>query len=202
MDARKRTGIILNAMNHRSAKLIFSLLVLAAVFLILQPASTSAHNGGEPRLVDVEAGDFRLSVWTLPVPLKAGDLNFIVFVAESSASGGSTFVRANTPVLNADIKLTITPDDGGKSLVVYPSHARSVNKLFYEAYFRLDEVGSYKAVVLVESNGKTGTANFDFDLLQGAADINWFRYSGIAVLVVAIGWFVWQVQLDRLEDEA
>ena len=112
------------AFNRHFAKLLFLFLLTIGFWLILQPNAAIAHNGGEPRLVDVEAGDFRLSVWTLPVPLETGELNFIVFVAESSTEGENAFVRANTPVLDADIELIIEPDGGGEPLVVKPDHEK------------------------------------------------------------------------------
>lgn len=189
------------ALDRYFMKLIFPLLLVIGLLLILQPDQTLAHNGGEPRLVDVEAGDFRLSVWTLPVPLETGELNFIVFVAESSTEDGNAFVRANTPVLDASIELIIEPDSGGEPLIVQPDHERATNKLFYETYFDLDEVGSYSAIVSVEADGKAGEAGFSFELAQGIVEINWFRYSGIAVLIVAVGWFIWQLRQDQQDEE-
>ena len=189
------------AFNRHFAKLLFLFLLTIGFWLILQPNAAIAHNGGEPRLVDVEAGDFRLSVWTLPVPLETGELNFIVFVAESSTEGENAFVRANTPVLDADIELIIEPDSGGEPLIVKPDHERATNKLFYETYFELEEAGSYTAFVTVESDGKVGEAGFSFELAQGLVEINWFRYSGIAVLIVAVGWFIWQLRLDQQDEE-
>ena len=197
----RRISKMAKSMNRHLKKPVFLILLVIAVILMIQPARISAHNGGEPRLVDVEAGDFRLSVWTLPVPLETGELNFIVFVAESSTEDENAFVRANTPVLDANIQLIIEPNDGGEPLVVKPDHERATNKLFYESYFDLVEEGNYTALVSVESGGRSGEAEFSFELAQGLIEINWFRYSGIAVLVVAVGWFIWQLQQDRLEDE-
>ncbi len=84
MDARK-CGIFsqLNSapkidMNRKLSKLVGVLLFTLGIWLVIQPNVVIAHRGGEPRLVDVEAGDFRLSVWTLPVPLVTGEQNFIV----------------------------------------------------------------------------------------------------------------------------
>ena len=189
-----------NIENAQFSKLIFSLLLVIGILLILHPNPAAAHNGGEPRLVDVEAGDFRLSVWTLPVPLETGELNFIVFVSESSTEDENAFIRANTPVLDANIELFIEPEGGGERLVVNPDHELATNKLFYETYFDLLEPGRYTAFVSVESDGKRGEAEFSFELAQGSIEINWFRYSGIAVLCVAVGWFIWQVRQDRQED--
>lgn len=174
-------------------------LFVFGVLLIIGPFPAAGHNGGEPRLVDVEAGDFRLSVWSLPVPLVTGEANFIVFVAESSDQ--DSFVRANTPVLDANVELTIERDGDGSPIVVRPDHEIATNLLFYETYFELTEVGSYSGIVSVESEGKTGEAGFNFEVGQGLLEINWFRYSGFAVLAVAIGWVVWQMRQDQQEAE-
>ncbi|MFK7801337.1 MAG: hypothetical protein AB8G95_06885 [Anaerolineae bacterium] len=189
-------------MNRKLSKLVGSLLFVLGILLVVQPARVLGHNGGEPRLVDVQAGDFRLSVWTLPVPLVTGEQNFIVFVAESAEDDENSFVRANTPVLDANIELTLIRDNGGESLTVSPDHERATNKLFYETYFELEEAGSYTGIVSVEHNGKMGEAGFSFEVAQGLIEINWFRYSGFAVLLVAVGWFIWQMRLDNEEDVA
>lgn len=175
------------------------LLLALGLFLVMGPFPASGHNGGEPRLVDVEAGDFRLSLWTLPVPLVTGEVNFIVFVAESSDQ--DTFVRANTPVLDANVEM-ILERDGGETIFVEPNHDSATNQLFYETYFELTEPGSYTGIVSVESDGKTGEAGFSFEVGQGILEINWFQYSGFAVLAVAIGWFVWQIRQDQLEPDS
>lgn len=177
-------------------------LLLAGLLLITKTPIATGHNGGEPRLVDVEAGDFRLSMWTLPVPLETGEVNFIAFVAESS-SGDDTFVRSNTPVLDATIELVVEPiSGGGEVLTITPDHDRATNKLFYESYFELLEPGEYTAILLVEKDGRTGEAGFSFEVAQGALEINWFRYSGLALMAVAIGWFVWQLRQERQLQEA
>lgn len=176
-----------------------AIIVLCMIFAIL-PSAASGHNGGEPRLVDVEAGDFRLSIWSLPVPLETGEVNFIAFVAESSEQG--EFVRANSPVLDANIELTIVPVGGGDSIVIKPGHEAATNKLFYESYFELLDPGEYTATISVESEGKTGEADFTFEIAAGPIEINWFRYSSLALVAVAIGWFIWQVRQEQELREA
>jgi len=188
-------------MYRNFSKIIRLILLVVGIWLVFQPNLASSHNGGEPRLVDVKAGDFRLSVWTLPVPLETGELNFIVFVAESSTADENSFVRANTPVLDAEIELIIEPDSGDELLKIKPDHERATNKLFYETYVDLNESGSYTGIVSVTSDdGKTGEASFSFVVAQGITEINWLRYSGFALLFVAVGWFVWQLRLDYQED--
>ncbi len=171
------------------------ILVLALVFIV-NPRSAFSHNGGEARIVDVEAGDFRLSVWTLPGPLEAGDLNFIVYAAESSQQG--EFVRSTSPILDANIEVIIEPIRGGTPIIVRPNHGEATNNLFYESYFELLEPGEYRAIVSVESNdGRMGEAGFDFVLARGVLDINWFQYSGFALIAVVIGWFAWQIREEK-----
>lgn len=182
--------------NLLPSKVIPIVVAVLALVFIVSPRSVLSHNGGEPRIVDVEAGDFRLSVWTLPVPLQTGDLNFIVYAAESSAQG--EFVRSTSPVLDANIELIIEPIEGGSPIVIRPNHGEATNNLFYESYFELLEPGEYNAIVSVESNdGRTGEAGFSFVLAKGALDINWFQYSGYALIAVVLGWFVWQIRQEK-----
>lgn len=175
-------------------------MLTAGVLLLLTPQLVFAHRGGEPRLVDVESGPFRISVWTLPVPLEAGELNFIVFVAQSSDQ--NELIRSTSPVLDANIELIIEPIDGGRPLVIRPDHLEATNKLFYESYFELLEPGEYSAVVTVESEGETGEVDFTFELERGLLEINWFRYAGLSLIAVVFGWFGWQVREERKYGEA
>ncbi|MEM9774928.1 MAG: hypothetical protein AAF902_10125 [Chloroflexota bacterium] len=189
-------------MTRQSEKILQTLLFTLGLLLVLQTPDASAHRGGEPRLVDVEAGDFRLSVWTLPVPLETGEANFIAFVAESTTNESeNSFVRANTPVLDAEIEMILKPIDGGDPIVLKPDHEEATNKLFYETYFELIDEGGYEGVIRVESGDRSGTADFSFDAARGTVEINWFRYSGIAVLIVAVGWFIFQLRQDDKEEE-
>ncbi|MFT5195631.1 MAG: hypothetical protein ACI9EW_000062 [Cellvibrionaceae bacterium] len=187
-------------MKRTSSKLGGIFLLIIGLMLVAPSGQVFGHNGGEPRLVDIEAGDFRLSVWSLPVPLVTGEQNFIVFVAESSIADENSFVRANTPVLDANIELVVQADEGGEPFVIKPDHERATNKLFYETYFILDDPGSYTGIVSVEADGKMGEAGFSFEVAQGTIEINWLRYSGFAVLAVAIAWFVWQIYLDKKQE--
>lgn len=189
-------------MNRKMSKIMFVLLFVLGLLLSIQTPDALAHRGGEPRLVDVEAGDFRLSVWTLPVPLETGEVNFIAFVAESETSEDeNSFVRANTPVLDADIEMILRPLDGSDPIVVKPDHEEATNKLFYETYFELLNAGEYEGTIRVESEGRFGEADFSFEAARGTVEINWFRYSGIVVMLIAVGWFVYQLRQDSQDSK-
>ncbi|MEM8857386.1 MAG: hypothetical protein AAGD96_03645 [Chloroflexota bacterium] len=189
-------------MNNKALRLIPNLLFILGLLLIIQPKTVFGHRGGTPRLVDVEAGDFRISVWTLPAPLETGEANFIAFVAKSTTTENeNNFVRATSPVLDAEIEMILQPSDGGDPIVVRPDHQAATNKLFYETYFDLAESGEYTGIIRVKSEGQFGEAEFAFEAAQGTVEINWFRYSGIAVLAVAVGWFIFQLRKDSQEEE-
>ena len=98
--------------------------------------------------------------------------------------------------------MIIEPVGGGEAIRVEPGHEAATNKLFYESYFELLDSGEYTAIISVESAGKTGEAGFNFEIAQGAVEINWFRYSGFSLIFVAIGWFVWQIRQERQLREA
>ena len=90
--------------------------------LLVGTPVVQAHRGGTPRIVNVDGGDFQLSVWTLPNPLVTGEANFIAYVAEASSQTESEFGRAPTPVLDANIEIFIEPIGSGTQIIVQPDH--------------------------------------------------------------------------------
>ena len=146
------------------------------------PHRASAHGGGEPRLINAEAGPFFLSLWTLPVPLSVGEANFIAALGQPTPR-----VAQGVVVLDADIQLLLTAPSG-KVVSAVATHQRATNKLFYESYLELDEQGMWQAQVEVAKEGQTGTAAFEFFVEPATSQTNWMLIGGIAIVVIALGW--------------
>jgi len=159
--------------------------------------SAMAHAGGTPRIVNQPAGDFVISVWTLPDPVVSeSESNFIVYVAEAEGFDQS---RASTPVLGANIQLTFT---NGRQTIMFPAtHERATNKLFYESYLELPSGGTWMVDVVISHEGLRGEAQFEVDVEGDASQTNWLLYGGIGLIVIAVGWFVWQSFADEEDDD-
>ena len=172
----------------------------AGIFLILGNTwlvgSVAAHAGGTPLIVNELAGDFVVSVWSLPNPLARDvESNFIAFVAE-----GEDFdqLRAATPVLGAAIEFTFSK--GLQSFDLAATHERATNKLFYESYPTFSDGGTWTVDMRVTHEGLSGEAQFLVEVTEPEPEINWLLYGGIGLVVIAVGWFVWQSMNDD-EDE-
>lgn len=164
---------------------LFGVILLS---VLLSYSQTFAHAGGEPLLINAEAGPFFISVWGLPRPIVTGETNFVVFVAEDLSDGTQ---RANSPILNADITLILTPNDAASQpIIVDATHSLATNKLFYESYFDLISPGDYSGEVQVTFEGKSGTAIFPFVVTRAPLTVNWFLYSTIAAVIITAGWFL------------
>ncbi len=152
---------------------------------------TAAHAGGTPLIINEPAGTFLVSLWSLPNSLVANqEANLIVALASPSPELNT---RAGLVVLNADIDITLTTADGRETVTVQPTHAQATNKLFYEGYFVFPLEGEWQGEIRVSKDGESGTATFSV-LVEpdGGREINWFLIGGTAVLLIGLGWFLWQ----------
>lgn len=177
-------------------KFFYKKLTVALVALLLLVAGfsrASAHAGGEARLVSAEAGPFLISLWTLPNPMVAGEANFIAAVGQPTAETGDT---GGVVVLDADLQLTLTPPSGPAfSLPV--THETATNKLFYESYMTLDEVGTWQASLQISRGAEQGTAAFEFTVAPAPFNANWMLIGGIAIVVLALGWMALQTRRQK-----
>lgn len=175
-----------NAIKQPTKLLLISSLILLSFSVLISPVY--AHAGGQPQLINGEAGPFTVSVWSLPNPLVTGDVNFIVAVAETRTFNGQ---EEAVVVLDADVDLLLTAADG-EEISVSASHQNATNKLFYEAYFELPEAGDWDAVITINYDGQSGSVPFTVTADSPPFNINWTLIGGIAIVIIAVGWFIWQ----------
>lgn len=170
-------------------KLIHHIIFPLLLLLALWPVAAWGHGGGRPQIVREPAGPFLVSVWSLPDPLTVGEVNLIVLVTSSEEGSLDQYV------LDADIGLALTHDRSGEVVTAQATHDEAVNKLFYESYFDVESGGGWTGEVTVTAGGQSGTAEFPLEI-EGPepAGINWTLYGGIAVAVVAGGWFLLQAR--------
>lgn len=164
--------------------------LVGAISLVASARQAEAHAGGQPQLINGQAGPFLVSVWSLPNPLVSGEVNFILAVAETQTING---VDEAVVVLDADVELIFT-SEAGETIRVDATHQNASNKLFYEAYFELPEAGEWNAVVNVNYEGESGSVPFVAAADAPPLNINWTLLGGIVLVLLAVGWFIWQAR--------
>lgn len=175
-------------MNRFPARLLaasVAVLIVLGVFAV----SVDAHGGGTPRLSDVEAGPYRLFVWTQPEPWRVGEAHVTVAVTlptEDAAAAASGEELAQ-PVVDATVNIEFaSPADVGV-LQVEASAPTSAGSPTYEADTELAAAGAWQVTVSVMGQDGSGSASFVVDVLP-ARVVNWpLLIGGAAALVAIVG---------------
>jgi hypothetical protein len=130
----------------------FAFRLLPVSVLFLSP-SLAAADGGTIRLSE-RKGNYQITVFTAPTPLRAGPVDISVFVQNAATL---------EPV--SDVQVTISATWRGSPDVVIQHPATTdaaTNKLYYAATFDLPEPGSYSLEVFIA--GTLGDAQVHFEL--------------------------------------
>jgi hypothetical protein len=123
----------------RNSRALLGLLLFAAV--VLQPRGVLHADGGAVRLSE-RKGDYRITVFTSPTPLRAGPVDISVFV-QNAATG--------EPIPEAGINLRAMPRDRPEATISQRATTEAAtNKLFQAAVFDLPEPGWWDVVIIVE----------------------------------------------------
>jgi hypothetical protein len=126
------------------------LLLLAAV--LLHPCGVLHADGGVVRLSERQ-GDYRITVFTSPTPLRAGPVDISIFVQDAASS---------EPVPEARITVRAMPRDHPGETICHPATTEAAtNKLFQAAVFDLPEPGWWDVVVIVEGLREPIEAHFE-----------------------------------------
>lgn len=139
---------------------------LAGGWLILvlalgwQPVA-QAHGSGTPQLVNVAAGPYQVWVWSMPEPVRVGEMHISLAVAQPE------------PAAPLDVEILLTPDDGA-SPPIRQSTVRQTRLFeeYYESDFILPTVGSWQANIAINGPAGAATSNFAFDVLP-PHQVNW-----------------------------
>jgi hypothetical protein len=150
-----------------------------------------AHGGGTPRLVDEPVGPYRLYVWTKPDPVRVGTAHITAGVFTRAVGSDR-----DEPVLDASVGLVVTARGGGEAWHGEASQQESTNKLYYEADVAIRAEGEWQ--VTVNIGGPAGEGSAQFDLEAKEPGINWMPVGGVAVIVIALGW--WLLGMRRKEE--
>ena len=166
-----------------------SLFLLLAVALTWT-GSIAAHGGGDLIARSVPVGPYFASVWVNPPDPRAQErIHFTIGLA--SPDDGS-------PVLDADIQVTMQEQSSGETVVRAPATTeQSVNKLFYETDIEVPAAGEYETEFHIRGTEGEGTVSLLMEV-QAPTKVNWLMI-GLAGLglVVVIGW--WRSRQAGLE---
>jgi hypothetical protein len=140
----------LKTMKNRRSKSIAQLWcrswLLAAALLVLN--SRAQADGGSVELHQV-AGPFVVTVFTAPVPLRAGPVDISILVQDRA--GGQ-------PVLNGEVVVRLRRE-GGMTLVERATRELAQNKLLYSALMTLPEAGRWQLEVTIKREKETASVN-------------------------------------------
>jgi len=124
---------------NQTMRLMIRLFLISS--LILHPSSLLLADGGTIRLSE-QKGNYRITVFTTPTPLRAGPVDVSVFV-QDAATG--------EPV--SGVQVTIEAEWRGSPRVTlyHPATTEAAtNKLYYAATFDLPEPGWYSVEVSID----------------------------------------------------
>jgi hypothetical protein len=137
-------------MNQTMRSMICLLLVSS---FILHPSAFLRADGGTVRLSE-QNGNYRITVFTAPTPLRAGPMDISVLVQDASTQEPAS-----------DVQVTIKAAWRGSPAVALQHPATTeaaTNKLYYAATFDLPEPGWYSLEVSIA--GALGAAQVRFEL--------------------------------------
>ncbi|UCG25209.1 MAG: hypothetical protein JSW55_04205 [Chloroflexota bacterium] len=148
---------------HRVLRFRTLSLVLGLFSLLLLSPTVAAHTEGTMQLAAEPAGPYMLTVWTSPDPAEAGELHvaMAVVLAEDAS-----------PVLEADVLVRLTPEDGGPVVSGPATTEDSENKFLHEAILEVPYGGEYLVEIFVEgADGGVGEASFPL-MVEGRPALN------------------------------
>lgn len=126
------------------------------------------------------AGPFGVSLFTTPESLGVGQTDLSVMVEE----GGSKVL------LDADVVITLTPEDGREPIVAHLSHAHATNRLLQDAVVDLPHAGRWRAIIQVNEAGRHASTAGDLTVGDHSA-LRGTVWVFTLLPVCAIGLFAW-----------
>ncbi len=116
-------------------------LLYLCIVLILAQVSPALADGGIVQMQQT-SGPFLITVFTAPAPLRAGPAEISLMIQDSNNQ---------QPVLNAEVILILSREEGMENIKVEARRAQAKNKLLYTALLNLPEAGRWKFEATVVS---------------------------------------------------
>ena len=131
--------------------MLLRLLIVVALFAV--PAVALA-DGGTVRLSE-RHGDYQITVFTSPAPLRVGPVDISVLVQD--AGNGE-------PVGDVQVGVRVAAADKPQEALIQPATAAAAtNKLFRSAIFELPSPGRWLAEITVTGRSGSTSARFEFE---------------------------------------
>lgn len=129
-----------------------------------------------------QKGEYRITVFTAPTPVRAGLVDISVFIQDASTS---------EPIPEARITVHATPRDRPKETIRCPATTEAAtNKLFQSAVFELPEPGRWDVVVVVERFDEQMEVRFDLEADEPLPRVGemtpWIAWPGLAVFLFGV----------------
>lgn len=132
-----------------------------------------AHGGGIPQIANAPIGEYVISVWTDPEPMRVGTVHVTVGLAQDNAA-----------VLNRDVRIKVASVEGNRPIEAQATHENSANKFLYEADLEVSRSGEYRFTVWVDDI--SDTVSF-VDVVEGSSLMdNPIVIGGVIALVAVV----------------
>ena len=166
-------------MRQSIAYCVIGFILFTAMAVNIQPAI--AHGGGTVRLINAEAGPYRLFAWTQPEPLKAGDIHVSLAVTLE------TDQTVDIPVNDAEVTLHFTSSSTDEQFSVKARPEAELGGFYYEADAALSSAGEWQIRIEVQGKEGQGMAEFVSEALP-AGSRNWLLLgsAGAGLLIIII----------------
>jgi hypothetical protein len=146
-------------------------LIGLALLLVMGGEPLWAHGGGTPRLIDVAAGPYRIFAWTLPEPMRVGEVHVTIGLTANGASAVGATDQLVQPVTDATVLVHFVPVAGDVAPIVRTATLSGVGAVYYEADASLPTAEEWR--VMIEVQGAAGTATAEFaEVLLPARTVN------------------------------
>jgi hypothetical protein len=164
-------------MNQIARAIIGLLMVSTAIF---GPSSYARADGGAVRLSEM-AGNYRITVFTSPTPLRAGPVDISVLVHDAATGEWA-------PQAQVTVRLAAR---GAEQVREFPATAEAVtNKLLKAAVFRLPDPGRRDVEIVVDGPRGPASVRFDVDVAEPIPRWlelwPWFTWPAVAVALFGI----------------
>jgi hypothetical protein len=150
---------------------------------ILHPSSLSSLRAdGDTVRLSERQGDYQITVFTSPTPLRAGPVDVSILVQDA---------LSRQPVPHARVTVRAVPRGRADAAIIHDATAEmATNKLLRAAVFELPEPGWWEVEVTVEGAGGSARVQFEVEAAEAApwwlGLWPWFGWPALAIILFII----------------